>query len=124
MTSSRLRHLALVLTLLSWLAGITGGHVHALEVAHVRCADHGELMEWSGHGQTAGETTWISAPDAPAGHDHGCSLAQALDQGTPVIAPAAALLAAIATAQAPTGPPLAPPGHPLAYAPKTSPPTS
>ncbi len=71
---TRLAHIALLLALVSWIAGLTGGLVHAIEVVHVRCAEHGEQVEWAANHSDTSELDQVRAPSSPEEHGHGCLL--------------------------------------------------
>ncbi len=120
----RLAHAALLLGLLSWVGGLTAGLVHAIEVAHVRCVEHGELVELAGSTDGAADVVQVRAPPAHDDHDHGCLLSQTVEEHAvhpqAVGAPTPAVLPE-AVARAPAWGPRAPP---LRFDPKTSPPTS
>ena len=121
---TRLAYAAVLLALLSWVGGITGGMVHSLQVMHVRCVEHGELVEWADGTVRSGDVAQIRATSSHDGHDHGCLLTQTGDQEVlqlsgPTAAAPARLPERLERAR--VG---APRASPLRDAPKTSPPTS
>lgn len=118
-----------LLTLLAWVSTGSAALVHEYIVAHVICADHGEVVELApGHHDLTASADHPSLRDAPLGsdhHDHGCAL-PAMPAPPDVLPhftmPAIHLIAswptqAVVSLRAPRPPP-------LRYAPKTSPPVS
>lgn len=113
----------LLVTLVTWVGGLTAQVVHEAAVAHVVCAEHGEVTELHDGAERAATPVITDAGDED--HDHDCDLA-----GLPSFGPGAIALAAMPPA--PAGVELAAPapwiadaparGPPLGYAPKTSPP--
>lgn len=108
-----------------WLWSTSASEVHHILVKHVVCAEHGELSEVRGHGDTVqsdqADHPSIAA-DAPAHPDHGCAgLVATPDRAPPVLGTPRVTRAALLVAD-PLTTPAAPRGPPLAYAPKTSPP--
>lgn len=113
-------------TLIVWLTTGNAAFVHEYSVAHVWCAEHGEVVELSARASTAssedGPTLSAGAQDNDH-HDHGCAL-----PGVPATTDDLPVLCAPPAPQAIAWPlvavvlSLAPRPPPLAYAPKTSPP--
>lgn len=124
-----LTRLFLTLGLFAWVSGSFASSVHTLLVQHVVCPDHGEIVELDPHEHTAtnapesSDRTAISS-SGPHGHpDHGCSDDLADRIGVPGIAwvaPYVHTSRRVVDVQRGVD---APRGPPLAYAPKTSPPT-
>lgn len=122
--------LALVMALVAWAGGQLASTVHDLQTLHLRCLEHGHVIERDAHlpdtvGQDARDPgpQLKQAPDCGDHVDH-CplqllpSLHHASDpvlavRPAPLYTPAAPVQAATPAR-----------GPPLAYAPKTSPPTT
>ena len=124
-----LTRLFLTLGLFAWVFGSFASGLHYILVEHVICADHGEVVELDRHGHTAMATpessdqTAISSTGSHGHPDHGCSDDLADRIGVPAIAwvaPYVHTSRRVADVQRGVD---APRGPPLAYAPKTSPPT-
>jgi len=118
----------LLIGLLAWLCTTSAQQVHEAVVQHIRCADHGQLVEVDSHTSHADASASLDGNDSNDSndsdeHDQHCdldlSLAVALPTLTPPLVPH---LGRWAPEQQP--PQLgAPRGPPLTWAPKTSPPT-
>ncbi len=129
-TALSLRLLAAVLAGLLGLSSL-GEIAHFLLVPHAICADHGELIEVSGHAAQHAEAPSPEPQVAPlsdegAGHDH-CDLlaSQQRPLALPAIAPVAIVPASAGTLIAIAGGQTSLwPLPPLALAPKTSPPSA
>ena len=110
--------LALLAGVCAWIVSLLGSQVHETLVQHVICAEHGEVME------LAHDVSADVDQDPEEEHEHGCGfelvpLEQAdLAHGSTATAEVAVLPSSAVLAHA-----LAPRGPPLAYAPKTGPPT-
>lgn len=120
--------LLLALGLLAWIGGTWADRLHAYLVVHVVCPDHGEIVELAPGGPTvahrAHDGTSIGDADVHDEHDHGCASLLCQVEALPVLAlrhppPTARPLVSpsFGTTAAPRGPP-------LAWAPKTSPPSA
>jgi hypothetical protein len=107
----------LLLALASWMLGVAASAIHHAEVEHAVCAEHGDLVEVDSDEPSGHE-------DGEEQHEHGC----AFDALT-VVAVASLYKPTTATTTFELGPP-GPDRHRvasnpvLAFAPKTSPPTS
>lgn len=111
--------------LLAWVLGQWASLKHQIEVLHVRCAQHGELIEVAAEDAESAlhaEVAQVSAPDAEE-HEHGCHIPLQSDVHLQVIKLTSSLSEPVYIAPV-RGIPGAPRGPPLAYAPKTSPPLS
>lgn len=125
-----------VSALLAWVISGTAALEHQYAVAHVWCAEHGELMELdrdrtsasASEGVTASASDGVTVSELRVSaehHDHGCCLpgtATPTDElpvllNPPVVSLPAWPAMAVTTTLAPRGPP-------LVYAPKTSPPAT
>lgn len=112
----------LLVTLVAWVGGLTAQVLHEAAVAHVVCAEHGEITELhDGEREAAPAVTDAGDED----HDHDCDLAGLPGFGPGEIAIGAVVAPPLAverpapepwTADAPAR------GPPLTWAPKTSPP--
>lgn len=120
--------LLLALGLLAWIGVAWADRLHAYLVVHAVCPDHGEIVELAGGGHHAGLPDHggpsIGDADAHDGHEHGCAHLLFQVQALPALAvvyppPSARPLVAQAV-----GYTAAPRGPPLAWAPKTSPPSA
>jgi len=120
-------HLVLLLGMCAWLGGLMSASMHEALVQHTVCAEHGEVVELDGEVvSVAGQDgPQLRALDGAETHEHGCSFDLLLVDDV-VISPSV-------EATPPEAPPLtttamtspgAPRGPPLAYAPKTSPPST
>ncbi|MCB9762150.1 MAG: hypothetical protein H6739_20290 [Alphaproteobacteria bacterium] len=123
---ARAARLALLLGVALWVFGLTARHVHRVQVMHVVCAVHGEILEMDAQASAddahTGTDELRTAPDDP--HDHDCAL-----QGVSAAGLAQLTLALPAPTNHQRVPRLGARAHgirgpPLAYAPKTSPPLS
>lgn len=119
-------HGLLALSAAVWLfSGVASG-LHHLLVRHVVCADHGELVELDDE-HAAAAAVPSEGPELRAvdhhDHDHGCDelLVDRLALPTAHAKPAHFLV--LSWRSAPMTGAEAPRGPPLAYAPKTSPPS-
>jgi hypothetical protein len=116
------------LTALVFVASSWFGMVHEATTCHVRCAEHGELVDAPNAGprRAADPSALVRDADAPAlrGHDH-CSLASALRASRIAARPPALHAALVAVADVAAAPPSAGTAratHLYRTAPKTSPP--
>ncbi|MFT5681876.1 MAG: hypothetical protein ACI8RZ_002794 [Myxococcota bacterium] len=124
MASPTTTRVVLLAGLLAWVLGQWATLKHQIEVIHVRCAEHGEVIEVVADADAAvhSDVAQISAPD-DEDHEHGCDvlpLSEAKSQAVKLTS----LLASPVHIAPMAGTPAAPRGPPLAYAPKTSPPLS
>ena len=117
----------LTLGLVAWISGSFASGLHYLLVQHVVCVDHGDVIELDSHGHEAtvlvSSGIEISSTQQHGHPDHGCDEDLADRIGVPTVAwvaphfrTAQHLLDVQRGVTAPRGPP-------LAYAPKTGPPT-
>ena len=112
----------LLVTLVAWVGGLTAQVAHEASVAHVVCAEHGEVTELH---DEAHEAAPAFTDGGEADHDHDCDLA-----GLPGFGPGAIALGAVVAPPIAVERPAPEPwtagaparGPPLSYAPKTSPP--
>lgn len=118
-----------LVTLIAWVSAGSAAFVHEYTVAHVVCADHGEVVELAAsHGDAAAHADHPSLRDAPLGsdhHDHGCALPAM--PAPPELLPTFTMPAVHFVATWPTQAVVslrAPRPPPLRFAPKTSPPVS
>ncbi|MCB9741412.1 MAG: hypothetical protein H6741_29915 [Alphaproteobacteria bacterium] len=119
---ARFARLSLLLGLTAWLLGLSAAQVHRLLVQHVVCAEHGDVLELDSSRAAPSDEVSITSK---ADHDHDCPLegiatqsvaAQTLSLPPPLAEPIVApRLGALVDGVR---------GPPLAYAPKTSPPTT
>lgn len=115
-------HIALALIAALCQAGvIVGSVVHEASTVHVVCEDHGHVLELDDHHEAPFEDG-LSAGEHDE-HEHGCAFAGAgfgadVPAHTGVALPQVPPLVAVSTVS-----PDAPRGPPLAFAPKTSPPS-
>lgn len=111
-------HLALLLTLILWVGGMTATQVHGVSVLHVTCDEHGEIVEvTAAHGDRA-----HAAGDPLEDHAHGCLFEDVVLAAIPTLAlavPERERIQPREVHEPGVGGPRAPP---LSYAPKTSPP--
>lgn len=117
------------LTALAFILASLFGILHEAATAHVRCAEHGELIhrdatvastDGSAHTQLRGELRAEAVP----GHEH-CSLVSATRESRLVPRPPAILSGPVTSAAPVATPPRAVPAHAGSLyrtAPKTSPP--
>ena len=111
------------------MATTSAQQVHEAVVQHIRCVDHGQLVEVDSHGEhdalAATHTDTDADPDAPADdeHDQHCDLDLSLAVALPTLTPP--LIPHLSRWAPDEQPPSlgAPRGPPLTWAPKTSPPT-
>lgn len=123
---NRVGHALLVLGLVACVLGSFASTLHEIRVAHVVCAEHGELVELSQDGPVASvhpDEPSASAAHPGDDHDHGCATLLASTHGLPPLhAPPPAPWAK----PHPTPPRVwahaSPRAPPLTWAPKTSPP--
>ncbi len=115
--------LAMLVGLCAWLGGSVAQLVHEAVVTHVVCPEHGEVLELDGQAKAARADASEIRSASPDLHEHACDFELVTFASTvPALAawtgPAVPALDShpLARAQAPRGPP-------LAYAPKTSPPS-
>jgi hypothetical protein len=123
------------LLVLASLVGRGAGAVHEISTTHVRCADHGELIDVGATPVDAATQVVTGASLTPSDqpsdgtapeHDH-CSLAVTFDQPAPTVKVARFLIVVAAPEERPLAPaiPAIVPAQRalLRAAPKTSPPT-
>jgi len=101
--------------------------MHEALVQHAVCAEHGEVVELDGEVISAAPANGpqLRALDLVDEHEHGCGFDLVLVDEV-VISPAvdATAAAAVLPEPGPMATPGTPRGPPLAYAPKTSPPST
>ena len=109
------------------MVGSVSSTTHHLLVQHVVCAEHGEVMEFQHHGEARQDKAKpVLRQAVPAGdpHGHGCAAQLVVLSGI-IVSPPAICFARIAWPKQFFAAIVdAPRGSPLAYAPKTSPPTA
>lgn len=123
---SHLRRFALLLGAVAWVSGWSASLVHQSLTLHVTCETHGDVVD-VGHGASFVSADdhhdVIGALDADDAHDHDCAF-QALGLARiPHVAGVVAHVASFTRQDDPAPTIRAPRGPPLAYAPKTSPPS-
>jgi len=115
---------ALLLGLLAWLGGSVAQMAHHVLVAHVVCAEHGEVVEADAHSTRA----HVAAPELRSADadtpEHGCDFELATFTATVPTFTGVAVAADRVADSRPLTRARAPRVRPLAYAPKTSPPLS
>ena len=124
MASPTTTRVVLLAGLLAWVFGQWAALKHQVEVLHIRCAEHGEVIEVGTDADAAvhSDVAQISAPDDEE-HEHGCKVLPLNEAKSQAIKLTALLSSPVYIAPL-KGTPAAPRGPPLAYAPKTSPPLS
>jgi len=124
---SHLRRFTLLLGVVAWVSGWSASLVHQSLTLHVTCETHGDVVD-VGHGaQVAsddGDHDQISALDAADAHDHDCAFQALGVPRIPSLHGVAAHPVEVTRQDDPLPSVRAPRGPPLAYAPKTSPPTA
>ena len=123
---SHLKRFALLLGAVAWVSGWGASLVHQSLTLHVTCETHGDVVD-VGHGASIASSEvdhdQIGALDASDAHDHDCAF-QALGVARiPWVGGVLARAVPVTRQDDPAPTVRAPRGPPLAYAPKTSPPT-